>query len=77
MEDPRPDYKAIFTQITVNLSNTLTTFGPRSPQYKCVVEMLKEFMRRVEKDMNERNRRELDPDMLSTAMEFLKIGEER
>lgn len=34
-------------------------------------------MRRVEKDMNERNRRELDPDMLSTAMEFLKIGEER
>lgn len=36
--------------------------------------MVKEFTRRVEKDMKERNCRDLD-DTLSSAMEFLKIGE--
>ncbi|CAK40543.1 hypothetical protein CBS63078_8566 [Aspergillus niger] len=74
MTDPRTDYKEIYIQMMTNLGNAYTTFGPKSPQFQSIAEMVKEFMRRVEKDMEERNCRDLD-DTLSSAMEFLKIGE--
>ncbi|EQL34865.1 hypothetical protein BDFG_03311 [Blastomyces dermatitidis ATCC 26199] len=38
----------IISQISANLSNTLSTFGPKSAQYAAVLDMLRESIRELE-----------------------------
>ncbi|RAL01281.1 uncharacterized protein BO80DRAFT_444727 [Aspergillus ibericus CBS 121593] len=68
------DYNEILIQISVNLTNALNTFGPASPQYQGILQILKQCLRDIDEN-KERNRRNLDPDALSIALEFLEIGE--
>ncbi|PWY91741.1 hypothetical protein BO94DRAFT_533199 [Aspergillus sclerotioniger CBS 115572] len=74
MAETTLDYNEILIQISVNLTNALNTFGPASPQYQCILQILKQCLRDIEED-KERNRRDLDPVTLSVALEFLEIGE--
>ncbi|KLJ09060.1 hypothetical protein EMPG_15521 [Blastomyces silverae] len=41
----------IISQISTNLSNTLSTFGPKSAQYVAVLDMLRESIRELELEM--------------------------
>ncbi|OJD20527.1 hypothetical protein ACJ73_08138 [Blastomyces percursus] len=41
----------IISQISANLSNTLSTFGPRSAQYAAVLGMLRQSIRELELEM--------------------------
>ncbi|KAE8367337.1 hypothetical protein BDV27DRAFT_123986 [Aspergillus caelatus] len=66
-------YNEILTQISVNLSNALTTFGSSSKQYQTVLEILKDCLRNIESDRKQTSL-SLDPDTLSLAMGFLEIG---
>ncbi|KAE8133513.1 hypothetical protein BDV38DRAFT_183169 [Aspergillus pseudotamarii] len=60
-------------QISVNLTNALTTFGSSSKQYQTVLEILKDCLRNIESD-RKKTSLSLDPDTLSLAMGFLDIG---
>ncbi|KAE8392969.1 hypothetical protein BDV23DRAFT_181114 [Aspergillus alliaceus] len=66
-------YNEVLTQISVNLNNALTTFGPSSKQYLTVLDILKDCLRTIESDRKQRSLA-LDPDTLSLAMGFLAIG---
>ncbi|PGH03469.1 hypothetical protein GX51_04043 [Blastomyces parvus] len=41
----------IISQISTNLSNTLSTFGPNSTQYAAVLDTLRESIRELELEM--------------------------
>jgi hypothetical protein len=74
-------------QITINLSNTLNTFGASSHQYKAVLQTLKDFLQNIgaergttttytsSSDDKSNNGALPDPDMLSLAMGYLKLEE--
>ncbi|KAL1971348.1 hypothetical protein VTN77DRAFT_300 [Rasamsonia byssochlamydoides] len=77
-----PNYNEILLQISTNLDNTLRTFGPSSPQYKTVLQMLKDCLREIETTVTTQSTASdklapapPDPDMLSLAMRFLKLEE--
>ncbi|KAL1985386.1 hypothetical protein VTN96DRAFT_7947 [Rasamsonia emersonii] len=78
-----PNYNEILLQISTNLSNTFRTFGPSSPQYKTVLQMLKDCLRDIERtavtaetaSVDKSAPAPPDPDMLSLAMGFLKLEE--
>ncbi|KAJ5714675.1 uncharacterized protein N7483_011856 [Penicillium malachiteum] len=69
------DYNAIIPIITRSVENALNTFGPDSNQYQTVLQILKDFVRDIEKGKLEGtvNDQSLDPDMLSAAMGLLEI----
>ncbi|RWQ94700.1 hypothetical protein C8Q69DRAFT_508063 [Paecilomyces variotii] len=84
--DSSPNYNEVLLQISTNLSNTLRTFGPSSHQYQVVLQTLKDCLQEIDSHNAEaqrsalgaangaKNPLEIDPDMLSTAMEFLSLG---
>ncbi|KAL3479316.1 hypothetical protein BJX99DRAFT_255576 [Aspergillus californicus] len=67
------DYNEVLNQISANLTNALDTYGPSSSQYQIVLEMLKDCLRDIDNIQN-KTAPDLDPDTLSLAMGFLKIG---
>lgn len=85
------NYNEILFQISTNLTNALNTFGPSSSQYQTILETLKSCLRNMDvaieidgdRDAQQQDRDmqdecksgDIDPDMLSLAMGFLKIGE--
>ncbi|EEA28786.1 hypothetical protein TMatcc_002863 [Talaromyces marneffei ATCC 18224] len=69
------DYNDLLPQISTNLSNTLNTWGASSHQYQAVLQTLKDLLQRIEqRDAQLVKSTEIDADMLSQAMEFLKLG---
>ncbi|PLB47530.1 hypothetical protein P170DRAFT_476215 [Aspergillus steynii IBT 23096] len=68
-----PNYNEILSQISVNLNNALNTFGASSRQYQTVLEILKDCLRRIDRDQDHKPQA-LDADTLSLAMGFLEIG---
>jgi ABC-type transporter Mla subunit MlaD len=60
-------------QISTNLTNALNTYGSSSAQYQTVLEILKDFLRRIDRVQNQ-VAQNLDSDTLTVAMGFLEIG---
>lgn len=58
-----------------SLQNALDTFGPSSHQYRAILGILKECLLDIENERARTQAEVVDPDMLSAAMGFLKIGE--
>ncbi|KAI9039578.1 uncharacterized protein KD926_009303 [Aspergillus affinis] len=67
------NYNEVLSQISVNLHNALNTFGASSPQYQTILEILKDTLRKMDRDQD-RDARALDADTLSLALGFLEIG---
>ncbi|KAJ5712548.1 hypothetical protein N7493_009016 [Penicillium malachiteum] len=69
------DYNAIIPIITRSVENALNTFGPDSNQYQTVLQILKDFVRDIERGKLEGtvSDQSVDPDMLSAAMGLLEI----
>ncbi|KAL4990126.1 hypothetical protein BDW68DRAFT_175284 [Aspergillus falconensis] len=67
------DYNEVLIQMSTNLANALNTYGQSSTQYQTVLEMLKDYMRVIDKIRGQETQ-DLDPDVLSLAMGFLDIG---
>ncbi|KAL6235814.1 hypothetical protein BDW75DRAFT_239788 [Aspergillus navahoensis] len=67
------DYNDVLIQMSTNLVNALNTYGPSSTQYQTVLEMLKDYMRDINKGRGHRTQ-DLDPNVLNLAMGFLYIG---
>ncbi|KAF3400275.1 hypothetical protein DPV78_005707 [Talaromyces pinophilus] len=69
------DYNELLLQISTNLNNTLNTWGASSHQYQAVLQTLKDLLQRIEqRDAQPVKSAPVDSDMLSQAMEFLKLG---
>jgi hypothetical protein len=66
------DYNDVLIQMSTNLSNALNTYGPSSAQYQTVLEMLKDYMRDIDR-VRRQGTQDLDPNVLSIAMGFLDI----
>ncbi|EED13139.1 conserved hypothetical protein [Talaromyces stipitatus ATCC 10500] len=72
---PDSDHNDLLLQISTNLKNTLITFGASSHQYQAVLQTLKDLLQCIEQhDKQHDKHAQIDPDMLSQAMEFLKLG---
>ncbi|KKK20918.1 hypothetical protein ARAM_004503 [Aspergillus rambellii] len=71
--DGNVNYNEVLIQISTNLTNALGTFGSSSPQYQAVLEMLKDCLRQIDRDMSEKPQA-LNPDTLSLALGFLEIA---
>lgn len=70
-----PMNKAYKKKISTNLNNALNTWGASSHQYQAVLQTLKDLLQRIEqRDAQPVKSAPVDPDMLSQAMEFLKLG---
>ncbi|CBF86874.1 uncharacterized protein ANIA_11340 [Aspergillus nidulans FGSC A4] len=67
------DYNDVLIQMSTNLTNALNTYGPSSAQYQTVLEMLKDYMREIDR-VGRPETQDLDPNVLSIAMGFLGIG---
>ncbi|KAL3433515.1 hypothetical protein BDV09DRAFT_196744 [Aspergillus tetrazonus] len=67
------DYNDVLIQMSTNLTNALNTYGPSSAQYQTVLEMLKDYMREIDR-VRRQGTQDLDPSVLSIAMGFLGIG---
>ncbi|KAJ5611228.1 hypothetical protein N7510_007947 [Penicillium lagena] len=65
-------YNETLRKINNSLENALNTFGRSSRQYQTVLEILKNCLLDIER---EKQKQTVDPDMLSTAMGFLQLGE--
>ncbi|KAL3484857.1 hypothetical protein BJX62DRAFT_243506 [Aspergillus germanicus] len=65
-------YNQVLSQISINLSNALNTYGPSSSQYRAIQEMLEEYMKLINR--LPQGTQDLDPDTLSLALSFLEIG---
>ncbi|KAJ5811381.1 hypothetical protein N7474_007682 [Penicillium riverlandense] len=65
-------YNEALRKINNSLENALNTFGRSSRQYHAVLEILKNCLLDIER---EKQKQTVDPDMLSTAMGFLQLGE--
>ncbi|OJI98726.1 hypothetical protein ASPVEDRAFT_80363 [Aspergillus versicolor CBS 583.65] len=71
--EPQIDYNEALVQISTNLTNALNTYGSSSAQYQTVLEILKDFLRRIDRLQNQ-VAQNLDSDTLTVAMGFLEIG---
>ncbi|KAJ5453596.1 uncharacterized protein N7458_004552 [Penicillium daleae] len=70
------DYNELLRKISNSLENALETFGPASRQYQAILSILKECLQDIESQKHTKNQKQMvDPDTLSAAMGFLKIGE--
>ncbi|KAJ5900566.1 uncharacterized protein N7473_004636 [Penicillium subrubescens] len=70
------DYNELLRKISNSLENALETFGPSSRQYQAILNILKECLQDIENQKQTQSQEQVvDPDMLSAAMGFLKIGE--
>ncbi|KAL3455442.1 hypothetical protein BJX64DRAFT_295032 [Aspergillus heterothallicus] len=67
------DYNQVLLQISTNLVNALNTYGPSSTQYQTVLDILKDYLKFIDRIRNQ-GTEDLDPDTLSLAMGFLEIG---
>lgn len=57
----------------MNLNNALNTFGVSSPQYQTILEILKDCLRKMDRDQDHKPQA-MDADTLSVALGFLEIG---
>lgn len=57
----------------MNLNNALITFGASSPQYQTILEILKDSLRKMDRDQAGGSQ-DVDADTLSLALGFLDIG---
>lgn len=58
-----------------SLQNALETFGPSSHQYRAILGMLRECIQDIENEKARTQAQVVESDILSAAMEFLKIGD--
>ncbi|KAJ6133878.1 hypothetical protein N7523_000200 [Penicillium sp. IBT 18751x] len=68
------DYNETLRKVSNSLQNALETFGPSSHQYRAILGILEECLQDIENEKARTQTQVVDSDMLSAAMEFLKIG---
>ncbi|KAJ5227513.1 uncharacterized protein N7469_007519 [Penicillium citrinum] len=75
MDSTVKDYNETLRKISKSLENSLETFGPSSIQYHAILEILQDCLRDIEEAKRRSSQPNVDPDVLSLAMGFLKIAE--